>query len=70
MGCNACKGDEKETEEDLGGVNLTTKGGKTKVKAQTKRDVSNRETRNDYTFENGAIYKGEWIGEERDGSGT
>ena len=78
MGCNACKGEEKETEENLARLddpNPTKgpkKGPKKTVKSNrdvSKRDVSKRETRGPYSFENNAVYTGEWIGEERDGQG-
>ena len=69
MGCNACKGEEKESEEDLANVGGARRGGK-KLKTYAKRDISNREKRDPYSFENGAIFTGEWIGEERDGQGT
>ena len=36
---------------------------------KSNRDVSKRETRGPYSFENNAVYTGEWIGEERDGQG-
>jgi hypothetical protein len=70
MGCNACKGDEKESEENLATMGGATKGGKRNVKASKNRDVSNREKRDAYSFENGAVFTGDWIGEERDGMGT
>ncbi len=67
MGCNACKGEEKETEENLGRMDGSKRGSKKTVKSN--RDVSKRETRGPYSFENNAVYTGEWIGEERDGQG-
>ena len=70
MGCNACKGEEKETEENLARLDDPKKGPKKTVKSvKSNRDVSKRETRGPYSFENNAVYTGEWIGEERDGQG-